>query len=704
MPLSNLMNPSDFKLERFEDLNNNHYLPIIQFFILEGFIDETYRSYTGYFHEGMLSNNDEIFLRGLLDGNIQNCDFKLDNVYAILNFIDESYYLRKGIFNKDLLNYILNISENHESKTHVWQIIETTINENKTQFLLDYLGTLSFEKLGKLVSLLMPLYHKLLLKLIADNKYNVILTNHLLLLAFSNTDFITKNNFSAFKELITFQPSTLELEEIKSFPSFFETLKNYEVKFENLDSIELTKDTAIQLEINGLYEPNFLNIHALINAITESSSSEKLILTLIFSNPNFKNIKTTITKSYEKFVNEYLKYIHSIKNEKEIKLDLENNEAATIYLLNSRVDIHFKLDFIDHNNTIISNIRSIKNLDVFERLIEQKKISYSDENLLFLFNLLDIPMLSIDIIIDYLNSSTSELNIDIYNNSTSKYLPQLLINNKNTNALYFDEAINKATIQITKIDEELFKKYPDRINSLISQGLVEINKENISSFIQQPSNDFIRRFAAKNGDDVGRVIITLLSTDIIKLDTITNLVNSSSFSVEMTKELIQKYGEPISLYSVPDAYSEVRSYIISENFAIEDIDKIILQPNDFDLWDEFDSMLTDDSILNKILDSNLNIDFIKKVINNNSTDSTIKVDIISKAIENNNLTKDSIIYCLSSMNDLQEIATVFNNKRPKIETSYQQSIANALEKVGLVSISSSATGRKLNLKTSKIPK
>src|SRR5690606_2036878 len=49
-------------------IKEDHYFPLIKFLIVNGYIDETYKEYLSYFHEGSITADDQIFLRSIYEG------------------------------------------------------------------------------------------------------------------------------------------------------------------------------------------------------------------------------------------------------------------------------------------------------------------------------------------------------------------------------------------------------------------------------------------------------------------------------------------------------------------------------------------------------------------------------------------------------------------------------------------------------------
>ena len=54
--------------KEFKEITENHYFPLIRVLMLSGLVDENYWRYKGYFHEGYLGHNDNIFINRVLSG------------------------------------------------------------------------------------------------------------------------------------------------------------------------------------------------------------------------------------------------------------------------------------------------------------------------------------------------------------------------------------------------------------------------------------------------------------------------------------------------------------------------------------------------------------------------------------------------------------------------------------------------------------
>ena len=112
--------------------------PMIELFLLRGYIDENFYDYISYFYGNMISQNDWNFVLGVKLNRTVSFDTHLDNVENCIAEIPDYAYKTKAILNIWLLHYLSN-SEKYEQKMR--QVIKTTIKNKAWDFLVQYYNT-----------------------------------------------------------------------------------------------------------------------------------------------------------------------------------------------------------------------------------------------------------------------------------------------------------------------------------------------------------------------------------------------------------------------------------------------------------------------------------------------------------------------------------------------------------------------------------
>ena len=112
--------------------------PMIEFFLLSGYIDENFYDYISYFYGNMISQNDWNYVLGVKLNRKSSFDTYLDNVENCIAEIPDYAYKTKAILNIGILHYLSN-SEKYEKKMR--QVVKTTIKNKEWDFLVQYYNT-----------------------------------------------------------------------------------------------------------------------------------------------------------------------------------------------------------------------------------------------------------------------------------------------------------------------------------------------------------------------------------------------------------------------------------------------------------------------------------------------------------------------------------------------------------------------------------
>lgn len=120
--------------------------------MLSGLVDENYWRYKGYFHEGYLGHNDNIFINRVLSGKTVNNDFKLDKPSTVITYLEDVDYQRKDIVNYDLIDELIN----QQKGVPLLNILKVVKLNNDTEA-INYISLFNYEKLKQLVEILLNL-------------------------------------------------------------------------------------------------------------------------------------------------------------------------------------------------------------------------------------------------------------------------------------------------------------------------------------------------------------------------------------------------------------------------------------------------------------------------------------------------------------------------------------------------------------------
>lgn len=128
-----------------EEANKNEFFkpaekcPMIQYFIMKGYIDENYYDYISYFYENMISQHDWEFILDLKIRKPHAYDYPINDVSIIAQEISNDCYRDKSILNIILLDYMAEHANSDELCSEKMSfMLNEAINNKKLDFLTCY--------------------------------------------------------------------------------------------------------------------------------------------------------------------------------------------------------------------------------------------------------------------------------------------------------------------------------------------------------------------------------------------------------------------------------------------------------------------------------------------------------------------------------------------------------------------------------------
>ena len=259
--------------------------PMMEIFLLRGYIDENFYDYISYFYGNMISQNDWDFVLRVKLNRENAFDTNLDNVENCIAEIPDYAYEKKAILNIWLLHYLSN-SEKYEQKMR--QVIKTTIKNKAWDFLAEYYNTFKEDKDTIFSYLFSQKNNYWDTSIIYNEKYRPILLE--IWIKYAEID---KSTVSSKKWIVANYPyfvSLLPKIGIEHLQNLVNTHK-YQFGELNKDSEELL-DTIVE---TNSYEINQENILLITNHLLKKKTPYlSLNLTLIYETNNNTFIKNVI--------------------------------------------------------------------------------------------------------------------------------------------------------------------------------------------------------------------------------------------------------------------------------------------------------------------------------------------------------------------------------------------------------------------------
>lgn len=413
--------------------------------ITQGYINENYIDYISLFHEGTITKKDKEFEVRVKSIEEPDFNYKLEKVEGVVKKIGEKYFEQKGIFNFDLLDFLLKNQSIYESRYKLFIKLLCDESETSLKFINEYI-TQREDKKNFLTALLKE-------------------WSGLCEYIFEKSNYSMNEKYELFEQILLCVKNMEEFLQIQGKDLIKKMVENdvmYLYKPENNNPFESQAEDLLNLlevKIKKIEKPEdgykylygticFKNYYK----ITEANIS--LILKEFGRVGNFKEVNyTVISRSTHKPLKDYInsniqEYI------KEVYLKLPDAQQEDEYkfkelLKNEVLDEEIKVKIIEKVETSISELKDLKSLPIKKALLENKKVLPTWEN-----------------IEDYYKSCQNSLKEELINflNNNDVYSA---LSDKKINTSYKD--LESDILVCNEISDEAYHKIIESIESVYKE-------------------------------------------------------------------------------------------------------------------------------------------------------------------------------------------------------------------------------------------
>ena len=557
----------------YEKLASSCYFPLLRTLIIQGYIDENYNDYTSFYDEQGLPQNDTLFLRNINE-RIQNGWLlelkKPEIVLKRLNADNSNKFDEPAVLNFSLLDHILATGKT----SYLSQFIHLLNSHSEINFINEYLVR-SYTLLINNNTKYQPEYLCLFVKQINIQLWNIwvsidkldqCLYLYLSFIHNQPNELEKMNGQAKLKKFIEQSTDFLYIEE--EWDRIFQLLDNKQritnafkkmrIRFKQIE--HSTPELLALVEANDYYELNYVNVkHILQNRYNQTNFDSHIIQTILTLSDDapiklyFERNKGILVRSIA---------------ESDIPIIEDNQETVLLILNNMFVSSDDKISYIEKISLTFKLLEQITDKAVWNKLLENKKIEYSAENIVHYF-------------FNYeLEDEDKERKINdqlahFINNSDKDILPQQanlgnLISDEDDTDLFF-----KQIILNTDLNPDRYKMLIAWFNGKCCSNFndTDVSNENVSMLIQlkaiglgeEQDLDFIRE---NYPDNIQELIIHNFNDYINKLKNNPLLVNHD--------EIISLLSEDLSLYEKLSLLSLtskpiLQNYILKNNFTVNDL-------------------------------------------------------------------------------------------------------------------------------------
>lgn len=135
-PLSKIMAGIDYR--NYPSYKAIGVPQLIEFLVLNGYIDESYYDYISYFYASFIDRQDRDFVLDVKLEESHPYDYKIHNVEACLSELPKEVFRKKAILNTDVVDFLAANQGNRLDVVRLGMIIKTIVNSKKYDFLIEY--------------------------------------------------------------------------------------------------------------------------------------------------------------------------------------------------------------------------------------------------------------------------------------------------------------------------------------------------------------------------------------------------------------------------------------------------------------------------------------------------------------------------------------------------------------------------------------
>ncbi|MFQ2023100.1 hypothetical protein ACK35M_18915 [Aeromonas veronii] len=653
----------------FNDIKGSNYFDLLKFLVREGYLDERYSDYMTFFYENSISASDKVFLRSVTDKKRKDYQYNIKNPAAIVSRLNEHDFKQEEVLNFDLLHYLLN-NETHE-KTKLKCFIKNIQENNRIDF-IDQFFTLNKDgEIGsfiRCINLEWPLFFSYIVKKkLLSNELTELYS--LYTLYYSNDNTITAvNHDNVLSDYISSNTQYLNIEN----PDSNKLIHGFSLIGVVFDRISFGHSNIAL--VNLVYENSFYKINSHnIEEILQNIYKENLIniknhcYSIIFSlseTPLYKYIKNNINSFVDIINNSY-------------DNTFNDTEVAFLDIVNDKDVLHEnKIKYINHSSTIIENLSSIINNELWKLMLERNMVSKNENNILTYFSLEN----EIDLTLVYfINNFTNEIDLSPYHSQDNKIIenffycliPTMALNNKQYNELVTTSGYYYDIFDILNIDDA-------KMQMLIEGGIIRLTEENLIFIRSNYSTSLLISLIKCNLS----LYEKLLSDGKITSDDI-YIMFDSDVDEKIKIELAKYIKTPIK--TTNKNYSpHLQSHLLKNNFDEGDIPYLLKKYSSLshEVKSTFDIILFDhrSELMNYLDDIDLSL--LTTILGNSKYDRNQKIDIFIAKISI--LEKNDIIKCLDIL-ELNDLVEAFKGKAISITTNNEKEcIAQALKNRWLI--------------------
>lgn len=580
------------KEEQYLEIKGSSYFDLLKYLIREGYIDESYADYMTYFYENSLSREDKVFLRSVTDKKAKDYGFELKHPEMVFDKLRPIDFDQEETLNFALVDYMLKCHRESDKLKHLIGQLQKSKNYAFIEQFFDYT-----DNKYEYISVLNGQWVDFLSTVI---KHQLLSTEHIKQFVVCT---LYSSNQSILDAINIDREITAYISESEGFlnisqpdiPRLIEAFSALAVSFRALDYDASDKELFAQVYKAGLYDLNFNNIRLMLRC-AHNFECEDDIYHCSYSLIR-KNIYSSLYKKISANMQGYMEILLTncsglIKDAEHVALEILNHQDVTQ---------EQKEQYIDYLNTPLTELKAVKDKQIWDHMLIRSAVSCTAENILVYF--LQTGEIN-EVLVNFINCGQVELDFTCtpvqFSEEERENLFDATIPCNTIDTARYTQIVSGLNFTYEAFDISGIQ--PDKIKVLIEMDIISMNSETLT-FIRKNYPGVIYQFIAAHIDEYCNLmteelfshseLLELLAWDIddsLKLhllrfeDTSISIVDKS-YSLAICIHILRNNLDADDMRTLWNRYSKQPSEIqkIVLGYAISHMTQIIAQAINVDI-------------------------------------------------------------------------------------------------------------------------
>lgn len=353
-----------------------------------------------------------------------------------------------------------------------------------------------------------------------------------------------------------------------------------------------------------------------------------------------------------------------------------------IQILNSEISDAYKIDYLEKNKTILSELRNLNEEKIFNNilnpLLKSGTLNFSSGNINLYWNLTKDYSQEF---VDYINENAKADNFeDVLIESISTC--NVLVNEETISDTAFTALVRHASESIDNLNTKLSL---NRVKTLASNNLISVNEDNIQFLLDETYFEVILLMLSVVSINLQDDLISILLNNEIPEDLSYSVINNTSISEENSMKVLETIKDNVLIEKIDSNKVYIIEDILKSELSWKNIEYICSNFTSFNFKDEFIYSLEENGQIGVLDNDYLTDDVLKYMLSSSilSTDNKISLIIIKIS---NQASEEKLSGYIALVDEISELSNVWDGRLPSLDSSYQEKIADSLSEYGYVTL------------------